>query len=186
MKAIARTPFPSSRSFMPGVALAMLALSGCSAVPPAAPPPVPVVRPALRPAPAPVATPTDWRDLPLTAGAWQWSAAGGVSRASYGVAGAAPQITMTCQNSRVRLGMPGLSTMGGVIVITTTTQVRQASAEADTAGAALTLNSSDRLLDAIAFTRGRWQVEVAGHAPLVLPADASASRVIEDCRAPRR
>jgi hypothetical protein len=70
-------------------------------------------------------------------------------------------------------------------MITTATQTRQASAESDPSGAALTLNAGDRLLDAIALTRGRWMVEVATHPALLLPADASASRVVEDCRAAR-
>ncbi|WCT76141.1 hypothetical protein [Novosphingobium humi] len=192
MMAIARAPFfatrrPPARLGHYGLglsaSLAML-LSACAPTPPvAAPPPAPRPRPAPRPAPAPSPTPTDWRDLPITPGAWRWSLSGGVSQTAYETPGAAPQIIMACQGGQVRLIIPGA--VGGVIQITTATQTRQASAQSDAAGAVLPLPAADRLLDAIAFTRGRWQVEVTGHAPLLLPADASASRVIEDCRAPR-
>lgn len=185
--AIARAPFFATRRPMALIglcgSLAML-LSSCVPTPPvAAPAPTPQARPAPRPAPAPMGTPTDWRDLPITPGAWRWGLSGGVSQAVYGTQGAAPQIIMACQGGQVRLIIPGAA--GGVIQITTATQTRQASAQSDAAGAVLPLPAADRLLDAIAFTRGRWQVEVSGHAPLLLPADASASRVIEDCRAPR-
>lgn len=191
MKAIASAPFFAIRrpKVLPGLggSLAMLLLSSCAPTPVAPPQaaPAPVTKPAPRMAPAPLAQPTDWRDLPLTPGAWRWGMVGGLSQAQYGMDGATPHIIMACQNGRVRLTMPGLAAGGGVIQITTATMVRQASAENDAAGAALTLQSNDRLLDAIALTRGRWQVEVATHAPLLLPADASASRVVEDCRTPR-
>lgn len=200
--AIARAPFfakrrPLTRSgfygpglYSPGLhglvlcsGLALL-MAGCAPIPHAATPaPAPVAKPAPRPAPAPMAAPTDWRDLPITPGAWRWSLSGGVSEAVYVGQNGAPQITMACQGGYVRLSVPGGT--GGLIQITTATQTRQGTAQGDAAGAALALAANDRLLDAIAFTRGRWQVEVTGHAPLLLPADPSASRVIEDCRAPR-
>jgi hypothetical protein len=44
------------------------------------------------------------------------------------------------------------------------------------------LPARDPLLDAIAFTNGRFAAEVAGERTLVLPAWAEVSRVIEDCR----
>jgi len=192
MKAIARAPFFATRRTAallgPCGAAAMLLLSSCVPAPSAPPPkamPAPAPRPVPRPAPAAMPQPTDWRDLPLTPGAWRWSLSGGISQAQYGVEGAAPHIIMACQNGQVRLTMPGIAAGGGVVQITTATMVRQASAQSDSAGAALTLPGNDRLLDAIALTRGRWQVEVATHAPLLLPADASASRVVEDCRAAR-
>ena len=41
---------------------------------------------------------------------------------------------------------------------------------------------TDPLLDAMAFSRGRFVVEQPGQAPLVLPPYAEIGRVIEDCR----
>jgi hypothetical protein len=45
-----------------------------------------------------------------------------------------------------------------------------------------TLPASDRFLDAIAFSRGRFAVEVQGLERLVLPTWPELARVIEDCR----
>jgi hypothetical protein len=44
------------------------------------------------------------------------------------------------------------------------------------------LGSADRLLDAIAFNRGRFLVSGGGAQRLVLPASPEAARSIEDCR----
>lgn len=40
----------------------------------------------------------------------------------------------------------------------------------------------DGLLDAMAFSRGRFVIEQAGAPPLVVPAYAEIGRVTEDCR----
>ena len=40
----------------------------------------------------------------------------------------------------------------------------------------------DPLLDAMAFSRGRFAVEVSGGPTLVVPAYPEVTRVIEDCR----
>jgi hypothetical protein len=45
-----------------------------------------------------------------------------------------------------------------------------------------TLPARDSLLDAIAFSRGRFMVEVQGLAPVYAPSWPELSRVIEDCR----
>ncbi|WP_345907778.1 hypothetical protein [Sphingomonas sp. UBA4815] len=44
------------------------------------------------------------------------------------------------------------------------------------------LAGNDRLLDAMAFSRGRFTIEQAGQPPLIIPAYAEVGRVIEDCR----
>jgi hypothetical protein len=47
------------------------------------------------------------------------------------------------------------------------------------------LAASDPLLDAMAFTKGRFAVETAGQETLYVPAYPEISRVIEDCRGGR-
>ena len=47
---------------------------------------------------------------------------------------------------------------------------------------ALTLPARDSLLDAMAFSKGRFAVETAGLPTLYVPSWAEVSRVIEDCR----
>ena len=44
------------------------------------------------------------------------------------------------------------------------------------------LAASDPLLDAIAFSRGRFAVDVPGTAPVYVPAYPEITRVVEDCR----
>ena len=43
-------------------------------------------------------------------------------------------------------------------------------------------HSSDAVLDQLAYSRGRFAVEVQGQETLIVPAWAEISRVIEECR----
>jgi len=45
-----------------------------------------------------------------------------------------------------------------------------------------TLTPRDPLLDAMAFSKGRFAVEAPGAAPLYVPSWPEVTRVIEDCR----
>lgn len=47
---------------------------------------------------------------------------------------------------------------------------------------AAALATSDPLLDAMAFSRGRFVIQQQGASTLVIPAYAEVGRVIEDCR----
>ncbi len=40
----------------------------------------------------------------------------------------------------------------------------------------------DPILDAMAFSRGRILLETDGHTPIILPAWAEITRIVEDCR----
>lgn len=51
-----------------------------------------------------------------------------------------------------------------------------------TAGASANLPVNDNLLDNMAFSRGRFTVEMAGAPMLVIPTWPEPARVIEDCR----
>ena len=44
------------------------------------------------------------------------------------------------------------------------------------------LSANDRLLDAMALSKGRFAIEVPGTPTLYLPSWAEVTRVIEDCR----
>ena len=72
------------------------------------------------------------------------------------------------------------------MTVLTTSQTRPLSAalvgNGPLAHAAVTLTGRDGLLDAMAFSRGRFAVEVAGAPTLYVPAWPEVSRVIEDCR----
>jgi hypothetical protein len=168
--------------------LCALALIGCvpQVAPPPAPAPAPAPAPLPAPAPAPVPTLTgDWRDWPLTPGDWQYrkTATGGV--ATFGVAGATPGVTMTCDRAagQVRLVRAGVSAGAAAMKIVTTSTTRTiAGSPGAIGGTVATLAATDSLLDAIGYSRGRFVIEQAGLPTLVIPAWPEIERVTEDCR----
>jgi hypothetical protein len=58
-----------------------------------------------------------------------------------------------------------------------------ASFDPATSQATAEIAAADPILDAIAFSRGRFAVNAAGVPSLVLPPWADVARVVEDCRA---
>lgn len=152
--------------------LLLLPLAACvpPAPPPAAPPPPPVA--AHAPPPPPAAA--DWRDRPRTPGDWAYARDGSGSRASYRPGGA----TLACgPDRRVRLAVEGRAP--GPLTVRTSTASRTLAPGPD---GAVTLDPRDPLLDAMAFSRGRFALEQPGHPPLSLPSWAEVGRVVEDCR----
>ncbi len=68
------------------------------------------------------------------------------------------------------------------VTIRTTSTQRSLAVQPMAGGVGVALPASDKLLDAIGFSRGRFVVEGAGIGRLVLPAWAEVLRVTEDCR----
>ncbi len=68
------------------------------------------------------------------------------------------------------------------VSITTTEGTRSLAANAVAGGLEIALPARDPLLDAIAFSRGRFAVQAAGTIPLYMPSWTEISRVVEDCR----
>lgn len=169
------------------VAAASLTLAACSAaVPtPSAPPPQQQPRP-TRPAPPPPPASTDWMDMPQTPGDWRYSAGSGQTRASYGSNyGAAQAIfAVTCDlgSRAITLARAGSATAPVGMRIRTETTERVLSASPHDASVSAALPPRDALLDAMAFSKGRFAVEVTGMTPLYLPSWIEVSRVLEDCR----
>lgn len=161
-------------------ALLTIALGGCvPSVAPrvAAPAPAPV--PVNVPAPTPIA---DWQDWPWTPGAWRYAREATGSSASYGVTGQVPALVLRCDRAArtLLLSRPGTSAAPFTIRTSATTGSVATQLVPPQVVARFAVN--DRLLDAMAFTRGRFTVEQPGVAPLVLPPWAEVGRVIEDCR----
>lgn len=168
-----------------GLAL-MTALGSCAAPPPPAkapPAPVATARPPVAVTPPPPRVALHWRDTPITPGDWQWSNTGGVSSARF--AGGAFELRCDRANGMVLLLRAGSASGPVAMGISTTSQRRTVSAQ-PYAGPPATLGASlaahDDLLDAMAFSRGRFAVEVQGLAPLYIPSWPEFSRVLEDCR----
>ncbi|MEH3104190.1 MAG: hypothetical protein PGN12_09825 [Sphingomonas phyllosphaerae] len=168
------------------LAMVVLASAGCvpRAVPPAPIVPVPAPSPAPEPLPAPTPV-ANWQDWPWTPGAWRYVRDAAGTRASYGGAGQTPAAELRCDRAAraVLLSRPGSNP--GPFTIRTSAATRSVPTQVVAAAVPQVLArfaSDDRLLDAMAFTRGRFTVEQSGTPPLVLPPWAEVGRVIEDCR----
>ena len=188
---------------------ALLTLAGCASKPivvpaPPVPPPAPPVQPAppppapMPPPPAPALPPlsADWRDWPFSPGNWGWRAETEGSTAAFGQGSgdpasrdALPDVRLHCARPtrRVILSRLGRAEQGAQMTIRTdfgtltwpTVNVLDAQGRM---WVTATRGATDPGLDQIAFSRGRFTVEVPGMAPLVLRPWAELSRVIEDCR----
>lgn len=165
----------------------VMMLASCSAPqvvpppPPSAPRPVPVASPP----PSPASAFKDWRDAPQTPGDWRHEASPTGAVARYGSPGATVFAIACNRTARsVSLIRSGSSAVSLPMSVATTSEIRSLSAEPaqGTAQLLASLPVQDPLLDAMAFSRGRFAVEVNGLPTLYLPAWAEVGRVIEDCR----
>jgi hypothetical protein len=175
------------------VTVALGALASCVAPPPPAPPPPrPAPAPAPVPLPAPAPTPapsySNWMDAPRTPGDWVYSDSGASSYAAYGNDAAHPLFGMRCDKARhvVSLGRTTAATRTLPMNIRTETVTRLFTATPAQAGAShvvrAELPAADSFLDAMALSKGRFAVEVAGEPTLYVPSWPEVTRVIEDCR----
>lgn len=162
----------------------LFAIAGCVSAPPPLPAPRPVVTP--RPAPAqPVPQAADWRDWAVTPGDWVYRVDARGSIALFGTPGADALLTLRCDR---QTNMVYLSRQGSVIApLTLRTSSLARSLNVQPTGAtpayvAVAVAPRDPLLDAMAFSRGRFLVEQIGMPTLVVPAWAEVGRVTEDCR----
>ena len=176
-------------SVLPLVPLTVAAaLAGCVA-PPAdreAPPRPAPVRPVPPPPPPPPPPPAaDWRDWPMTPGTWRYDRDARGTRAMYGLPNGEARLVLRCELPARRMFLSRAGTATGPLTVRTSSVARTLAIR-PTGGqppyVAAELPARDPLLDAIAFSRGRFAIEQAGVAPLVAPSWAEIGRVIEDCR----
>jgi len=164
---------------------ATLIVAGCASKPaPPRPAPKPVVMP--QPAPtSPIAQGADWRDWAVTRGDWVYRVDARGSVAVFGAGGGDALLTLRCDRMA---GMVSVSRAGAVaapLTLRTSSLARTVTVQstgATPAYVAAQLTPRDPLLDAMAFSRGRFIVEQPGATTLVVPAWAEVGRVIEDCR----
>lgn len=167
------------------LALAVLGACAPRAVPPAAAPPPPAQTPPPLPRPVPVPA-ADWRDAPLTPGAWRWSQAGQRSTASFALSGQPPLVQIVCaEKGTIQLFHAATAATPVPLGVTASagTFALMSDAQAASAGTiSVTMPARSPVLDAMAVSRGRFVIEVAGTAPSYLPTRPEVARVIEDCR----
>ncbi|TFI58921.1 hypothetical protein E2493_07630 [Sphingomonas parva] len=160
--------------------------AACVPKPAPEPEPVPTPQPVTRPSPTPPPAPVrDWADRALTPGDWTYVADAAGARAAFGGQAESAPFVMRCDRAgrRILLLRQGAAS-GGTMSVQTSYGVRTLPLQGDRSGyAAASLAATDPLLDQIAFSRGRFSIDVPGQAQLMLPAWPETARVVEDCRA---
>ena len=187
-------PIPANRGMILSrslsIALLALALASCVAVPP---PPAPAPSPPKPVPPLPVTAPprpSNWEDWRATPGDWAYRQDARGTVALFGPPGANAVFVIRCDQAaaRVYLSRGGSFPVGqsGQMSIRTSSTVRTLSAGNSSESppyVASELVASDRLLDAMVHSRGKFLVSVRGADDLIVPTWAEFARVVEDCRA---
>ena len=177
------------KAIAPLLVLSVL-LAACAApqkpVPQPQPPVISQPRPVPTPAPLPL-PPADWRDAPQTPGTWTWAMVGGRSTASFGLPGQTPLAMLSCDKAggQVLLYRSGAAPTAVPLAVATTSQRRPLLSDPARGGngwLVVVLPARDALLDAMAFSRGRFALAAAGLETLYLPSSPEISRVVQDCR----
>jgi hypothetical protein len=169
------------------VAALFVSVAGCVAAPPQPKPTPPVATPTPRPAstPTPVPTYTSWMDVPQTPGDWRYGPVAGGSAARFGDTASEPRFALTCSGpSRIELVRYGPFSADAPMTVRTESATRTLAGVPATDRGALraVISASDPLLDAMAFSKGRFAIEAGSAPPLYLPSWPEVTRVIEDCR----
>jgi hypothetical protein len=111
-----------------------------------------------------------------------------MSIAQFGVAGQAAQLALRCDFSARTIVVSRAGSLGtpgaGMLFATSFGPFALAAGSGGGQPPAIVaqLSARDPRLDQIAFSRGRFLVDVAGQPRLVLPSWPEVARVIEDCR----
>jgi hypothetical protein len=135
---------------------------------------------------SPVAAQTiDPRYAAPVPGSWTYTATADGSEASFANASALPQLALRCTRAtrQVRISKPATAPASS-INLWTSEMSRSLPAGFDAAAGRINslLPAYDPLLDALALSRARIAITVAGAAPLVLPSAPEVTRIVEDCR----
>ncbi len=128
----------------------------------------------------------NYLDAPQTPGTWLYESVDGGSIARFGTQGDTVFAIGCMANSRsvllMREGANNLDQALMTVRTETTTRALDARGNQDRDAVSVALPANDRLLDAMAITKGRFAIGVEGTRTLYLPAWVEVSRVIEDCR----
>ena len=127
----------------------------------------------------------DWRTGPLAAGSWAYRGLADGSEAVFTDARVAPRVVVKCSRPTrvITLTVASAVPASAITVATSETQrTIPASFNAQSFQIIAQIAGNDAVLDAMAFSRGRFALSVVGGATLVVPAWPEVARSIEDCR----
>jgi hypothetical protein len=132
-----------------------------------------------------LSTGPDYSTATPRAGSWGYAPLAGGSSARFVDTSGTARLTVQCTmaNRAITIALTSAAPAATLSVWTTSmTRVLPAQFQANAVRVAATLTANDPLLDAIAFSRGRFAVQMPGSVVLVAPAAPETARVIEDCR----
>jgi hypothetical protein len=122
---------------------------------------------------------------PASPGSWTYGVGQGASDATFYDATGTAQLIVRCNRATRRIiFIRPASAASPTVQLWTSSAARSIPATYDAATARISAEvpAFDRLLDALAFSRSRFAVGVAGAPPLVVPNWPEPTRAIEDCR----
>jgi hypothetical protein len=128
---------------------------------------------------------SDLSEATPIAGNWTYTRTADGSEATFIDSAAQPQLSLRCTRSTRRLTLlKPANAAAAALAVWTSAEARALPASFNLATARLSaqIGTWDPLLDAIAFSRGRFAVSASGQQALVVPAWGEVARVIEDCR----
>ena len=118
-------------------------------------------------------------DAPVTPGDWRYAA----GAATFAAPDGSVLLTLRCAGGSVIVDRAGIGNQAAPTLIVRGETLSQSLSPVTSAGStAASLAALDPLLDAIAFSKGRFAVESAGLPTLYVPPYPEVTRVIEDCR----
>lgn len=122
-------------------------------------------------------------DAAQSQGDWAYRATADGTAAYFGANGQ-PDFAIVCHTAShtVDLVRTGPAAAAVPVTIRTETGDRPLNAMPQASGVAATLAANDPVLDAMAYSKGRFAVEAANMSALYVPAWPEVARVIEDCR----
>ncbi len=167
-----------------------LSLGGCVSSPPApvaAPAPAPAPRPQPTAAPTQAVTPVydNWMDAPQTPGDWSFRLIPTGVLAQFGTDPANPLFGLECVKATGQVLMHAPRASGGTLLLRTESMDRTldpANLPGGPSYARYVVSARDPLLDAMAFSKGRFAALVSGAPAYYLPAWPEVTRVVEECR----
>ena len=131
-------------------------------------------------------TPADFSYAPVTPGAWTYRTVTGGTEAAFVDGGGATRMIIACGKVTRLVTLSRLSAAHATTMsFWTSSASRDLLSRFDQPSGRVIaqLGGMDPLLDAIAFSRGRFAISMPGYPALVLPAGTEIAHVIEDCRA---
>ena len=128
---------------------------------------------------------TDFSNSPLLPGSWSYLAVPGGSNARFTDSTGTIRVSFGCNKASRGVTIARTSAApAATLSIWTSTSSRSQPAmfEQGAQRVIATFNAQDTMLDAIAFSRGRFTVSMPGAPAFVIPTGPEPSRIIEDCR----